>query len=570
MILGGPGETGETLEETLANSRKLPDVVVLPIIGMRVYPNTPVYRHAVEEGMLLPEVELLEPFHYLARGLTAETINRRLKEHVKSCPNWIVGEPPPSFHELVGRLRQRGVVGPLWTYFAMLQRLPLTPSLREAPDMRKRLLLISPLAPRTLFGADFSFRLPCLSLLRVAALTPADWETKVLDEKVAAVDLEQEADVVGITAMTCTVTRAYEIADRFRARGIPVIMGGMHASSLPEEALGHADSVVVGEAEGLWPKVLQDLENGQLQPIYRHQQAAPGLDRLPPINWDLYRGKGYLPVHFVETTRGCPFDCEFCAVTTFFGGGYRNRPLEEVIDELEKLQPFEGFVMKNMVFFVDDNIVSNRSYARALLTRLAEMGIQWLGHASVNLASDPEILRLCQRSGCLGVLIGFETLSPETMLSIGKKSRLRIEYLDAIQKIHDHGIGVDGSFVFGFDTDDEGVFERTLDFVTRAKIEVPYFSILTPYPGTRLYHRLNGEQRILTRDWSLYDTSHVVIEPKQLTPEQLQEGYLTTFREAFSKTCMAARLNHTTSCRALLCAHEFWVSRRCSAALPGI
>jgi radical SAM superfamily enzyme YgiQ (UPF0313 family) len=421
----------------------------------------------------------------------------------------------------------------------------------------KKLLLISPLAPASLFGTDFRFRLPCLSLLKVAALTPPNWQVTIVDEKAERVDFDQHADVVGITAMTCTVNRAYEIADRFRARAIPVVMGGMHASSVPAEALQHADSVLVGEAEGLWPQALADAEQQRLQPVYQHGSTPPLLEQLPPVNWDLYRDKGYLPVHFVETTRGCPFDCEFCAVTNFFGGHFRSRPLPEVMTELTSLRPFEGFVMKNMVFFVDDNIVSNRAYARTFLERIADLGIQWLGHASVNLANDPEMLALCQRSGCRGVLIGFETLSPETMRSIGRKSRLRMEYMDAIQKIHDHGIGIDGSFVFGFDTDDESVFDRTLEFVTRAKIEVPYFSILTPYPGTRLHERLAAEDRILHRNWSLYDTSHVVIRPKQLTPEQLQEGYLRTFRAAYSQGCMAERFRGTTCCRHLFVPMNF-------------
>jgi radical SAM superfamily enzyme YgiQ (UPF0313 family) len=421
----------------------------------------------------------------------------------------------------------------------------------------KRLLLISPLAPRSLLGADFYYRMPCLSLLRIAALTPPGWEVVVRDEKVERIDAEEEADLVGITAMTCSARRGYELAETFRRRGIPVIMGGIHASSQPDEALVHCDSVVIGEAEMLWPQVVQDAEAGRLQRIYRHLEGLPSLEHLPPTNWDLYRGKGYLPVHFVETTRGCPLDCEFCAVTTFFGGRYRNRPMEDVLTELRGLRPFDGFVMENMVFFVDDNIVSNRAYTREFLTRIADMGLRWLGHASVNLASDPEMLKLCERSGCLGVLIGFETLSTETMRSIGRKSRLRMDYLEAIQKIHDHGIGIDGSFVFGFDTDDEGVFDRTLDFVTRAKIEVPYFSILTPYPGTRLHERLQAEDRILTEDWSLYDTSHVVIRPKRMTPDQLREGYLRAFRQAYAKDCMAERLRGTTSCRQLFVPMNF-------------
>jgi len=421
----------------------------------------------------------------------------------------------------------------------------------------KRLLLIAPLAPGSLFGADFPYRLPSLGLLRLAALTPPDWEVVVLDERADRLDCDQAADLVGITAMTCTANRAYALADRFRERHVPVVLGGMHPSSLPDEALAHADSVVVGEAEELWPQVLRDLERGHLDRLYRHDGRWPSLARLPPTNSAIYRQKGCLPVHFVETTRGCPLDCEFCAVTSFLGGRYRSRPLDEVLAELRGLEPFSGFVMPNVVFFVDDNIVASRAYARELFAQIKDLGLKWLGHASVDLAHDAELLQLCQRSGCMGVLIGFETLSPETMRQIGRKSRLRMEYLEAVQRIHDHGIGIDGSFVFGFDTDDAGVFDRTLDFVTRARIEVPYFSILTPYPGTRLYDRLDREQRILSRDWSLYDTSQVVIRPRQLTPDQLQEGYWRVFREAYAQPCMAARLRGTQACRPLFIPMNF-------------
>lgn len=412
----------------------------------------------------------------------------------------------------------------------------------------KRLLLVAPLSKSSLMGGNFFFRMPCLGLLKVAALTPPGWTVTIVDEKVERLDLAQEADVVGITTMTTTAPRAYELADHFRRRGVKVVLGGMHASCLPEEAGEHGDSVLIGEAEGLWAGLLQDFEQGKLQPIYRHDGERPPLAHLPAADWELYRAKNYLPVHFVETTRGCPIGCEFCAVTSAFGGTYRNRPQDEVLAELNALRPFEGpLTLDRCVFFVDDNIVSNRGYAREFLSRIADLKLHWFGQASVNIANDPEILKLCQRSGCAGLFLGFETLSPETLAAVGKRVNRPSQYDDVVRKIHDHGIGIDGSFVFGFDTDDAGVFDRTLEFVTRAKLEVAYFSILTPYPGTRLHHRLSEEGRILSQDWSTYDGSHVVYRPKTFTPEQLLEGYLRTWQQAYSVPTICRRLWGTTA-----------------------
>jgi radical SAM superfamily enzyme YgiQ (UPF0313 family) len=353
---------------------------------------------------------------------------------------------------------------------------------------------------------------------------------------------------VGITTMTTTAHRGYELAEHFRRRGAKVVMGGMHVSCLPEEALQHCDSVVVGEAEGLWTTVLRDFEQRSLKPIYRHEAPRPTLAQLPRPDWELFRSKKYLPVHFVETTRGCPIDCEFCAVTGAFGGKYRNRPQEEVLAELRALRPFDGLLtLKNCVFFVDDNIISNRAYAREFLARIADLKLHWFGQASVNIASDPEILKLCQKSGCVGLFLGFETLSPETLASVGKRVNRPNEYYEVVQKIHDHGIGIDGSFVFGFDTDDAGVFDRTLEFVMKARLEVAYFSILTPYPGTRLHQRLAQEERILSRDWSIYDANHVVYRPKTFTPDQLLEGYHRALKEVYAVSSIFKRLWGTTA-----------------------
>jgi radical SAM superfamily enzyme YgiQ (UPF0313 family) len=412
--------------------------------------------------------------------------------------------------------------------------------------VKKDLLLISPLS-KSLVGKGFYFRMPAFGLLKLASITPQSWRVTILDEKVEPLNGAAAPDLVGITTMTATAARAYELAAQFRERGIKVVMGGMHVSSVPDEALKHCDSVVIGEAEGLWPSLLQDFERGELKPIYRHDEC-PSLSGLPHPDWDQFRGKHYLPVHFVETTRGCPWDCEFCAVTTAFGGKYRSRPADDVMAELKSLRPFQGrFQLPNCVFFIDDNIVANPRYARELLARVADLKINWFSHASVNIAKDPELLTLCKKSGCAGLLIGFETLSSETMSSIGHKPNRPANYLEVVNKIHDSGIGIDAAFVFGFDTDDEGVFDRTLDFIHQAKIEIPYFSILTPYPGTRLHRRLQSEGRLLTSDWALYDTSHVVYRPRKISAARLQEGYLRVYRESFAWSSILRRLWGTTS-----------------------
>jgi radical SAM superfamily enzyme YgiQ (UPF0313 family) len=407
----------------------------------------------------------------------------------------------------------------------------------------KKLILISPLAEKSLLGGDFYFRMPYLGLLKVAALTPPDWEVSIIDEKVEGVDFDQHADIVGITAMTPAVNRAYKIADEFRARGKKVVMGGMHISKLPDEALQHCDAVVVGEAEELWGTLLEDFKKGELKSLYRHENGYPSLENLPIINWDLYKDKRYLPVHSVETTRGCPHNCEFCSVTSSFGGKFRNRPVDEVEKEIQSLKPFEGrFILKNTVFFADDNIISSRSHAKELLTRIIPYNLKWVGQASVNIAKDDEILDLCRKSGCMGILIGFESLSADSLSHMGKGFNKPHNYMDVIKKVHDYGIGINGSFVLGFDHDDEGIFDRTLEFIVKTKLDVCYFSILTPYPGTRLYTQMREEGRLIDHDWSNYNTNYVVYKPKLMTPERLLNGFYDVLKGSFSYSSIIKRL----------------------------
>ena len=409
------------------------------------------------------------------------------------------------------------------------------------------LLLISPLTSKSLLGADFYFRMPTLGLLRVAASTPPEWRVTILDEKVEPIEFARPADLVGITGMTPAINRAYEIADAFRARGVPVVMGGIHVSMMPEEALTHCDAVVIGEAEGLWPRLLEDLRQGRMQRSYRHE-GFPPLTHLGSPDWSLYDGKRYLPFHCVETSRGCPHGCEFCSVTNYFGGSYRTRPPAEVEEEIRGLRPFAGrFVLKNVVFFVDDNIAGTPRHARELLARLVPYRLKWLGQASTAIARDDEVLTLCRQSGCMGLLVGFETLSKAKLKAVRKGFNSPDTYLDVIHKIHDFGIGVSGAFLFGLDGDDEGVFDRTYEFVQKARLESPYFSILTPYPGTRLYRKLAGEGRITDHNWSNYNTNNVVYRPEGMTAQQLFDGYFRLQNAVHTVPAIVRRFWGTTA-----------------------
>ncbi len=267
------------------------------------------------------------------------------------------------------------------------------------------------------------------------------------------------------------------------------------------------------------------------------------MKNFPNPDWRLYKDKRYLPVHFIETTRGCPHNCEFCSVTSSFGGQFRNRPVDEVEKEIQGLKPFEGrFVLKNVVFFVDDNIISNRSHAKDLLNRMIPYNLKWLGQTSVNIIKNEEILELCQKSGCMGLLVGFETLSSDNLNNVGKSFNKPQDYIDVVKKLHDYGIGVNGSFVLGFDNDDEGVFDRTIEFINKAKLDVCYFSILTPYPGTALHTQMEREGRIIDSDWSNYNTNNVVYMPKLMSPEKLLDGFHQVLKESFSYTSIFKRL----------------------------
>lgn len=397
-----------------------------------------------------------------------------------------------------------------------------------------KLLIVAPKWPEDSLWGQIYFRFPYLALTILAALTGEEWKISIIDENVDAIDFSDLPDLVAISIMTPLSKRGYEIADAFRGKGVSVVLGGIHPTMMKDEAKTHADSVVMGEAEETWPLVLSDFKRGNLQPFYESANFC-SLDKLAVPERNLLNRKGYFFTNTVQTTRGCPFDCVFCSVTSFYGRTYRVRPVENVISEIAQME-------KGFLFFVDDNIVGKPSYAKELFGALIPLKIKWFSQASLSVVKDRELLNLAQRSGCKGLFIGFESLSQENLRAMGKSTNRVSEYKDAIRMLHDHGIGIQGSFIFGMDHDDSSVFSDVIRFIEKTHLEAVLFSVLTPFPGTRIYETLQRENRIIDTDWEKYDMNHVVFRPKKMTPEELQEGFNWAYRRLYGHRSILTRL----------------------------
>jgi len=336
------------------------------------------------------------------------------------------------------------------------------------------------------------------------------------DDSVEEICYDGDVDLVGLTANTAQAPRAYQIAGEFRRRGVPVVMGGMHASAVPAEALQYVDAVVVGEAEGIWPQVLADAGAGRLGGIYRSDRF-PSLDGLPWPRRDLIDQNAYLAGATVQATRGCPHNCDFCSVSTFFGRRQRLRPVAEVVAEI-------GTIEARRIILVDDNIMGQPSYAAQLFDRLADLKKKWLSQASTRILEKVDLIKQAAHAGCEGLFVGLESIIPENLRAMGKGFNVVAKYRELVDVLHGNGIAIIGSFMFGLDNDDESVFERTAEFTEQARIDLGQFSILTPLPGTALYRRLQAEGRIFERDWSKYDGTHVTFRPRGISPERLEAG----------------------------------------------
>ena len=394
-----------------------------------------------------------------------------------------------------------------------------------------RLLLIYPATHK--LGWVKYFQLPSLSLQQVAAVTPPHWEVTLVDESQDIIPCCRQFDLVGITAMTHQATRAYEIADKLRSEGVPVILGGMHPTVMPEEALAHADAVVVGEAETVMAKLLDDFLGGTLAKVYR--APIPQDDKLfaPWARREILEGKRYLTTQTVQASRGCPYDCSFCTVTQYFGNRFRYRDAADILAEIRSFP-------RKLVIFLDDNFLGDPEKARPILEGMAELGIRWGSQTSLRFAEDPELLKLVARSGCIGLFVGIESVTGPFSL-LAKTSGLSLQ-ADLMKRVRDTGIILETSLIFGFDDHDQSIFEKTLRFVEECSPSVPTFNLLTPYPGTGLFRQYEQEGRLLHRDWNRYNHSEVVFQPKLMSPEQLYRGWVEARQEAYRWPSILSRV----------------------------
>ena len=368
---------------------------------------------------------------------------------------------------------------------------------------------------------------PLAGLLQIASLFPEDgYELVLTDENIEPVDFDLAPDLVCISAMTSYAKRGYEIADSFRSRGVPVIMGGVHPSFMPHEALGHADAVCVGEAETVFPEILADLEGGRLQGIYKGEGVCD-LANLAPPRMDLVKRRRYINSTFIQTSRGCPTACAFCAEHLMNGVKYRFRPVGDVVEEIRRSGD-------RSISINDVDVFSVKSRTKELLTAFKPLNIKWQGAVSCRLAHDEELLELAAESGCNMLSIGFESISSKNLASAHKRGNNPDTYARLIEKIHSYGIMVFGLFIFGFDSDVENTFTDTVNFAIDNDIDACGFSVMTPYPGTILFYRMLKEGRITSYDWDKYDQGYIVYKSRGLPPEKLWKGHKAAYERFYS------------------------------------
>lgn len=367
---------------------------------------------------------------------------------------------------------------------------------------------------------------PPLGLATLAGYLDPDDEVTLQDEHVERLDIGDEPDLVVIQVYITSALRAYRLADHYRSRGAYVALGGLHVTSLPEEAACHADSIFLGPGEDIWPQFLADFRSGRPQPVYRSRVRT--LEALPPIRRDLINRHLYLVPNSIVVSRGCPHTCDFCYKEAFFAGGkgFYTQRVDQALAEIERLPG-------RHLYFLDDHLFGDIRFASALFEGMRGMRRVWQAAGTVNSILKPALLEKAVDSGLRSLFVGFETLNPAALRAQGKVQNLHRDYDAAARRLHGLGVMVNGSFVFGMDEDDASVFDRTVDWAIGQGIETATFHILTPYPGTALFARMEAEKRILHRDWDRYDTRHVVFETRAMKAEELEAGYWRAYREFY-------------------------------------
>lgn len=405
-----------------------------------------------------------------------------------------------------------------------------------------RVALISPKGPLYRHrGGIFrkSLRYQPLTLTTLAALIPDDIpvEVQLIDEGIADIPDDLDVDLVGLTVITGTAPRAYELAGRFRERGVAVVLGGPHVTLIPEDAQPHANAIVVGYAEDSWPQLLRDFQDGRM--LCRYDQSADlSLANRPFSRRELLPSKRYLTNNVFEATRGCIHNCDFCVVPTAWGRKPLQKPVEEVMEDIRR----HG---ARKLIFVDLNLISDREYAMRLFTALTPLRVQWYGLATVLLANDLPLLEAAANSGCRGLLMGLESISTKNLQASRKGFNSPDDYGRLVKLLHEHGIALQGCFVFGLDHDEPDIFLKTAELAIQLRIDLPRFAIVTPFPNTGLYKRLQSEGRILTRNWELYDGQHVVFQPLRMSVQELELGTEAAWKYAYSYRSIARRIVHS-------------------------
>ena len=371
----------------------------------------------------------------------------------------------------------------------------------------------------------------------LAAFAPPQWTVLHVDEVVRPVNFGIEADLVAITFHTPSAPHAYDMADRFRQRGVPVALGGPHVTLMPDEAQEHADVIFVGEAESNWPRFLHEFELGQHLERYSSTEP-PSLEHAPMARKDLFQRRDHTS-GVLFATRGCPYRCDFCTLVVMYQNCVRKRPVEAVAEEY-------GSFRGKVIILWDDNIASDMDYAKMLFRALTPHSKWWSSQTSIQAAQDDEFLELAAKSGCKQLFVGLESISQGSMDEVHKGFNRVSDYERAIERIQSHGIAVQAGIVFGFDHDQPAIFRETLDFLEAAGVQNATFNILTPFPGTRLYRRLEEEGRILTHDWSKYNgRADVVFRPRLMSSEELLAGYQYANHRFYSWRSIGKRLSRS-------------------------